>query len=105
MGLSSRKGKSALERETVSWDPNTYPLKDLLPPHILQACIQIPDLLRNLAQLALVTTLDRRGFPNREIQTQFDVPVRGAPAQPAGRVVARGREADAMIAGVGGGEG
>lgn len=31
--------------------------------------------------------------------------MRGGPAQPAGGVVARGREADAVIAGVGGGEG
>lgn len=83
----------------------TYPLKHLLSPNILQPSIQIPNLLHNLRDLALVITFNLAGLSNRHIQREFDTALgRDAAAQPASRRSIRGSEADAMVAGVGGAE-
>ena len=83
-------------------------MKHLLPPDILQPAIQIPNLLRNLAQLALIRTLDRARLPNREVERQFYLPaLPSLPlAQPTPRRgAAGGQEADGVLARVGGAEG
>lgn len=77
----------------------------LLPPDILQPAVQILDLLRNLTQFPLVRTLNRARLPNRQIQRQFHLSVPLPLAQPASRRGASRREADAVLAGVGGAEG
>lgn len=79
-------------------------MKHLLPPNILQPPIQILDLLHDILDLALIRALQRAGLANGQVQGQLD-PVarrqRGEPA-PAGR---RGREAQLVVARVGGREG
>ena len=81
----------------------THPLKDLFPPDILQPPIQIPNLLTNLAHLALIRTLDRARLPNRHIQRQFHH-ARPLPASKPSPARFRGREANPVVAGVGGAE-
>ena len=84
-------------------------MKHLLPPDILQPTIQIPNLLRNLAQLPLVRALDRARLPNRQVERQLHLPAGGplSLAQPTPRrgAAAGGQEADAVLARVGGAEG
>ena len=58
---------------TYPWDGpcranvSTNPLENLLPPYILQPRVQIPHLLHNLADLALIRALDGARLPNRHI--------------------------------------
>ena len=87
------------------WGAGAHPLENLLPSNILQAPIQIPDLLRDLAQFSLVRAVDRARLPDRQIQIQLHIAMRGAPRQPASRGSPDGSEADAVVARIGGGEG
>jgi hypothetical protein len=83
----------------------TYTLKQLLPLNIHQPPIQILHLLHQIRNLAMVIRLDLRGRADGQIERQLDAAERLAaePAGVAGGV--RGGEADAVVAGVGGGEG
>lgn len=49
----------------------TYPLEDLLPSHVLQPAVQIPNLLRQIIDLALVRALDLARLSNRQIQREL----------------------------------
>ena len=84
----------------------TYPLENLLPPNILQPAIQVPHLLHNILDLALIRTLDLARLADREVQLKLDATCRLSVRQPAavGRG-ARGREAEPVLARVCGREG
>ena len=84
----------------------TYPLEDLLPPNILQPAIQVPHLLHNILDLALIRTLDLARLADREVQLELDAACRLSVRQPAavGRG-ARGCEAEPVLARVCGREG
>lgn len=83
----------------------TNPLENLLPPDVLEPPIQISDLLHDILNFALILALDRACLADRQVQRQLRG-AEGLPGEPAGvgRGV-RGREADLVVAGVGGGEG
>lgn len=49
----------------------TYPLEYLLPPHVLQPAVQIPDLLRQIINLALVRALNLARLANRQVQREL----------------------------------
>jgi hypothetical protein len=84
----------------------TYPLENLLPPNILQPAIQVPHLLHNILDLALIRTLDLACLADREVQLELDAARRLSVRQPAavGRG-ARRREAEPVLARVCGREG
>lgn len=83
----------------------TYTLKQLLALNIHQSPIQILDLLYQVRDLAVVIRLDLRGRTDSQIERQLDA-AEGLAAEPAGVACrVRGGEADAVVAGVGGGEG
>jgi len=50
----------------------TYSLEHLLPLDILQSSIQIPHLLHNIVNLALVRALNTTRLANSQIQRKFD---------------------------------
>jgi hypothetical protein len=50
----------------------TYPLEDLLPPHILQPGIQILNLLDQCLDQVLVRALDLACLANRHINGELD---------------------------------
>lgn len=60
--------------------------------------------MTNLAHLSLIRTLNRARLPDRHIQRQFHLARPLAAAKPSPARVG-GREADAVVAGVGGAEG
>lgn len=80
-------------------------LEDLLTLNVLQARVQIPHLLHHILDLVLVRALDLRGVADGHVELEFD-----AAGLPAVEEETRGRghvgwgEAEAMVAGVGGGE-
>ena len=78
-------------------------MKDLFPPDILQPTVQISDFLTNLAHLSLISTLNRARLPNCHIQRQLHH-ARSLSAGKPSPTRFRGREADAVVAGVGGAE-
>ena len=84
----------------------TYPLENLLPPNILQPAIQVPHLLHNILDLALIRTLDLARLADREVQLELDATSRLFIRHPdvVGRG-ARGREAEPVLARVCGREG
>lgn len=81
------------------------PLEYLLALHVLQAGIQVPHLLDNILDLILVRALDFGGVADGHVEFELD-----AADLRAGEEEARccgnvgGREAEAVVAGVGGGE-
>ena len=82
------------------------PLKDLLAPHILQPRIQILHLLHHLAHLVLVRALDLARFADDHVELEADAADLVAAEEVAGEGGDVGRgEAEAVVAGVGGGEG
>lgn len=83
----------------------TYPLENLLSLDILQSTVQIPDFLHNICNLALVLALNRAGLSNCQIQSQLDT-ANGLAAKPAAvTCCVRWREADHVVARIGGREG
>ena len=84
----------------------TYPLENLLPPNILQPAIQVPHLLHNIFDLALIRTLDLARLADREVQLELDAARRLSVRHPdaVGRG-ARRREAEPVLARVRGREG
>lgn len=82
------------------------PLKHLLPPHILESRIQIPNLLHHILHLSLITAFNLGRVADGHVELEFDSADLGAGEEEAGgggHVC--GREAEAVVAGVGGGEG
>lgn len=81
-------------------------LEDLLPPHVLQPRVQISHFLHHFSNLILVTAFDLRGLADCEIKLELDPADLRAGEEEAGGCGDVGRgEADAVLAGVGGGEG
>ena len=88
----------------------TYPLKHLLPPDILQPPIQLPDLADHIIDLPFILTLDLTRLPNGHVDLQLDpsqhIPLPAAePAVDVDRGGPAGRETQSMQTGVGGAEG
>ena len=84
----------------------TYPLEDLLSPDILQPAIQVPHLLHNILDLALIRALDLARLADREVQQELDAARRLSVRQQAAvGCGARGREAEPVLARVCGREG
>lgn len=84
----------------------TYPLVDLLPPDVPQTEVEVLDARGEVLELGLVGALDLVGLADDEIQRQLDAAVgrrRGQPARAAR--VGVGREAQLVVARLGGGEG
>lgn len=69
----------------------------------MQAAVQITNALHDILHLVLVLGLDLAGLANDEIQVELDGTL-GA-GQPAAGGIGVGREADAVLAGVGSGKG
>jgi hypothetical protein len=82
------------------------PLENLLLSDIGKSGVQILDFGNDIAEFVLVVALDARGLANGHVDFEFDVAGCGATGEPAlgGGNVGRG-EADAVVAGVCGGEG
>lgn len=81
-------------------------MKHLLPPHILQSRVQISYFLHDLADLIFVRALDLRRFANGHVELEFDAADLRAAEEEAGSCGnVGGCEAEAVLAGVGGGEG
>ncbi len=78
---------------------------NLLPSNILQSPIQIPHLLRNLTHLPFIRALNCARLSNCQIHREFHLSLTLATAQPSPSSVSRWREADTVVAGVGGAEG
>jgi len=82
----------------------TYPLEDLLPPHVLQPAVQVPDLLRQIIELGLVRALDL-GLADGQVQREFHARV-DATAEPCAALLdILGHDAKPMLAAVGSAEG
>lgn len=90
----------------MSWSVGvSYPLEDLFPSDILQPRVQVAHALRYVGHLALVGALDIARLADREVEGQLDAAVGVQGAEPALAAGARGRrEADAVLASVGGAE-
>jgi len=92
-------------RTTPQKQRETHPLKHLLPPDILQPSIEVLDLLHQILHFTLIRALDGARLADRQVEVELDLPAGNTVAQPAtsGPGVRR-READAVVAAVGGGE-
>jgi hypothetical protein len=80
-----------------------YPLENLLPSNVLQSSIQVPDPLDNVGQLFLILAFDFAGLANCQVEGKLHA--FGIVGEPASAGCVRGPEADAMFAGITGGEG
>jgi hypothetical protein len=77
----------------------TYPLEDLLSPNIQQPAIQVPHLLHNIINLALICALDLARLANRHVQVELDSAVYTSVAQPSSaRLDILGCEAESVLA-------
>lgn len=84
----------------------TDPLENLLPADIVQPGVEVADARGDVLQLVLVVALDLVGLANDHVEAQADAAVVVGGGEPAGAAAAgRGREADLVVARVGGGEG
>lgn len=98
-GVEQSKGPTTAVLTTT-----TYPLIHLLPTNIMQPTIQIPNTLHNILHLVLILRLDLARLTNGNIQSHLDRALgTGQPAASGG--VRFSREAETVLAGVGGGEG
>jgi hypothetical protein len=80
-------------------------LEDLLALHVLQARVQVAHLLDHILNLVLVRALDLRSVADGHVKLKLDAAGLSAVEEEAGgRRHVGGREAEAVIAGVGGGE-
>ena len=80
-------------------------LEDLLALDILQARVQVAHLLHHILDLVLVRALDFRGVADGHVELELDAAGRAAVEEEAGGCGHVGRgEAEAVVAGVGGGE-
>jgi hypothetical protein len=83
----------------------TYPLEHLLPPDVLQPPIQVLDPLDDILNLALVCTLDLGRLSNCQIERESYATEGCETREPAVVDGYRGgREADLVVARVGGAE-
>lgn len=80
-------------------------LEDLFALHILQASVQVAHLLDDVFDLVLVRALDLGGVTDSHVELKLDA-ARGLAGEEeaAGRGHVGGCEAEAVVAGVGGGE-
>ena len=80
-------------------------LEDLLALDVLQARVQVAHLLDHVLDLVLVRALDLRGVADGHVELELDAAGRAAVEEEAGGRGHVGRgEAEAVVAGVGGGE-
>lgn len=80
-------------------------LEDLLTLDVLQARVQIAHLLDHVLDLVLVRALDFGGVANGQVELEFDAAgLAAVPEEAAGRGHVGWGEAEAVVAGVGGGE-
>jgi len=83
----------------------TLTLEDLLALHVLQARVQVSHLLDHVLDLVLVRALDLRSVADGHVELELDAAgLRAVEEEAGGRGHVGGREAEAVVAGVGGGE-
>jgi hypothetical protein len=79
------------------------PLEDLLALDVLQAGVQVADLLDHVLDLVLVRALDLGGVADGHVELEFDAAdLRAVEEEARGCGHVGGREAEAVVAGVGG---
>lgn len=84
----------------------SFSLKDLLPPNILQPRVQISYFLHDLADLIFVRAFDLRCFANGHVEFEFDAAdLRAAEEEARSCWDVGWCETEAVLAGIGGGEG
>jgi hypothetical protein len=81
-----------------------YPLEDLLAPNVLQPRVQVLNLLDQRLDMCLICALDPASLADSHVQGELNGAVDAA-AQPSSALHVLRGDANAVLAGVGGGEG